>query len=235
LLPAANDTKAKALFATPVPTGIKFEQTALLGADGKPLYKADLPAHGPFFLEALAHQQIISWAQGAPSPLYGNRKLLVLTGPVKSGKSTLLNTVLPHVLAEQQQQQSASSCKRKIPVIFEHSFSLQEGPQDAALALVEAAGAKARSLGFSIESLPTTTGELAFASLPRVFKELAAGIAALGGELILLIDEAQVRKSRRLLLLLSLLLLSRSVYDAILVASSLPSMMISSGVTPFLP
>jgi len=174
-----------ALFPS-LPAPIEFQQQeGLLDATGAQLHVAQLPATGPYFLEDLAHQKLRSWARGNPGP--ADHKLLVLTGPIKSGKSAMLNDVLPGVLAAQH-----AASGGPMPVFFHFSFSLGEGPHAAALRLARAAGRRANDLGFEINVLPTT-GELALAELPDVISSLAAGIAKGGGELVLLIDEAQVR------------------------------------------
>lgn len=154
------------------------------------MHVAELPTSGPFFLEDTAHQQVLAWVREHPSATV--HKLLVLTGPIKSGKTALLITVLPGVLAAQYA--AAGGPK---PVFFHFAFTLGHGPGKAALKLVRAAAAKAVDLGFEISSVPPTE-ELALVEFPRVMSALAAGIAAGGGELVLLIDEAQVSRWREL-------------------------------------
>ena len=149
---------------------------------------ARVPSAGPFFLEDLAHQKLVSWARGHPSPAAADHKLLVLTGPIKSGKSALLNDVLPGVLATQH-----AACGGPTPVFFRFSFTLGEGSQAAALTLARAVSATASALGFEILAMPTT-GEQALCDMARIVRDLAAGVAAGGGELVVLIDEAQVRR-----------------------------------------
>jgi hypothetical protein len=144
-------------------------------------------AAGPFFLEDMAHQQVMSWVKGHPSDAAADHKLLVLMGPIKSGKTAMLRKVLPGALAAQHAVEGGAK-----PVFFPFAFTLGQGPHGAALKLVEAAAAKAKALGFELINVPTD-GVLALIGLPRIMSNLATGIAAAGGELVLLIDEAQVR------------------------------------------
>lgn len=148
---------------------------------------AYLPSTGPFFVEDLTYRKMMSWARGNPSPAAADFKLIVLTGPIKSGKTKLLEEVLSGVLAAEHATSGGPT-----PVIFMFRFTLGEGPQAAALSLIEAAAAKAKDLGFELTNVPTT-GALALTALPRIMKNLADGIASAGGQLVLLIDEAQVR------------------------------------------
>lgn len=172
-----------------LPAPIEFQQQeGLLDATGAKVRVAQLLATGPYFLEDLAHQKLMSWARGHPGPAAADHKLLVLTGPIKSGKSTMLNDVLPGVLAAQHA--AAGGPK---PVFFHFSFTLGMGPRAAALKMAQDAGTFAKDLGFEINGVPATE-ELALTNLPSVIRSLAAGIAKGGGELVVLVDEAQVSR-----------------------------------------
>jgi hypothetical protein len=170
------------------PAPITFEDTDLLDAVGAAMHVARLVSMGPFFLEDMAFQQIKSWASGHPCK-GSNYKLLVLTGPIKCGKTTMLREVLPAVLAAQQ----AAAGGGPTPVIFEFAFSLQEGPPAAAKLLCDSAATFADKLGIVFPYPRSTPIDYALINMGAIMGELANGIAAAGGELILLIDEAQVR------------------------------------------
>jgi hypothetical protein len=150
------------------------------------MHVARLASTGPFFLEDMAFQQIKSWASGHPCK-GSNYKLLVLTGPIKSGKTTMLREVLPAALAAQHAAGGGPT-----PVIFEFAFALGMGPPAAAKLLCNAAVGFAETLGFRLPNPPSTPTD-ALIDMGRMMGALANGIAAAGGELILLIDEAQVR------------------------------------------
>lgn len=171
-----------------LPDRIKFTDAGFLDAEGKPMLVTQLPgAAGPFFLEDEAHQKVMSWVQGHPSDAAADFKLLVLTGPTKSGKTAVLKKVLPCMLAEQHAVEGGAT-----PVFLHFSFTVGEGPEAAADKLCRAAARFAESLGFRLPFMPTTPAQ-ALTDMSAVIWELATGIAAAGGELVLLIDEAQVR------------------------------------------
>lgn len=179
---------ANAALFSPLPAPITFREAGLADATGAPMHVAELPTSGPFFLEDMAQQKVLSWARGHPGPAAADHKLLVLTGPIKSGKTQLLNNVLPGVLAAQH-----AAVGGPTPILFQFAFTLGHGPGKAALKLVSQAGIKAKALGFEILNLPATEN-VALVEFPRVMSDLAVGIASGGGELVLLIDEAQVSR-----------------------------------------
>lgn len=165
----------------------------IIDAWGRRMHVADLGTKGPFFLEELAHQKVLSWASGPTSDCRSesSEKLLVLTGPAKSGKTALLKILLRVVAARFKKE-----ADRRYPVGLDFAFTLGERPQEAALSLCEAAAAAAKDIGFEISLVPTD-GEGALADIARVMQDLAKGIHAAGGELILLLDEVQVSGSIR--------------------------------------
>jgi energy-coupling factor transporter ATP-binding protein EcfA2 len=164
--------------ARPIP--IVFKKTRFKDATGSPMHVATLDNGCPFYLEHLALQQIKDWASGEVSGDYADRKLVVLTGPIKSGKTRLLN-LLPRLLSPDSHRK---------PVVMFHGFTNHLGPRDAAFTLVKAASRMAEDSGFRIPGIPTS-GEEALADLTNVMRALAEGIYAAGGELILLLDEVQ--------------------------------------------
>ncbi len=170
-----------------VPASITFEDSGLLDAEGAPMQVAQLaPLGRPFFVEDKALKKLMSWASGLPNDEDGN-KLLVLSGPIKSGKTTMLRKVLPGVLAAQH-----AAAGGRTPVIFAFTFSLKDRPPAAAMELCNAAAGFAGTLGFRLPNPPSTPSD-ALLGMGRMMGELAMGIAAAGGELILLLDEVQVR------------------------------------------
>ncbi len=97
-----------------------------------------------------------------------------------------MECVLPGVLVEQLKPGSPT------PVIFKHVFRMNADPVAAAAGLIIAAKAEAINLGFTISDGRKMDRD-ALESVALVMGRLAAGIAAAGGQLILLLDEAQVR------------------------------------------
>jgi energy-coupling factor transporter ATP-binding protein EcfA2 len=162
------------------PVPIAIAETRFKDATGSPMHVVTLDKGYPFYLEDLALQKLKSWASGEVSADYADQKLVVFSGPIKCGKSTLLK-LLPRLL---------SPDSRRKPVVMFHRFTNHLGPRYAAINLVERADWLAQELGFKIACVPTS-GEEALADLSNVMRALAEGIHAAGGELILLLDEAQ--------------------------------------------
>lgn len=174
-----------------LPAPIEFTETSdpvIIDAAGGRMRVAHLGTKGPYFLDELAHKKVLSWASGPTSDCRTHEKLLVLAGPTKGGKTALLKA-LARVLAARVQKEAG----RRHPVILDVAFSVGAPPHLAALKLTEAAADLAKRLGFTLNE--SNDPVVAFAALPRVMGALAKGIHAAGGELILLLDEAQVSES----------------------------------------
>lgn len=107
----------------------------------------------------------------------------MLTGTIKSGKSRVLGTVLPGLLAARH---AAAPRSRRRPVVFLYSFPLDAPADVAARDLVEQLLYFAQSRGAPLPPPPS-----ALASLPDVALRLAEHVRAEGGELWLLFDELQ--------------------------------------------
>jgi hypothetical protein len=138
----------------------------------------------PMFLSPDALTQLQQFVDEPPHPR--QPQLLVLVGPVKSGKSTVLHHILPAVVA-----QAYSAGGTPHPVIVRVTFNLRAPPAEAAMKLVEnAAEAAAR---FGVTSAMPHTPQEALRRLDTILGTLAEGIEAQGGRLWLLLDECQVR------------------------------------------
>ena len=149
------------------------------------MVEANLPL-GPFFLDDLAHQQLLSFAKGRPKK--NVPKFVTLVGPIKGGKSAVLMDVLPGMIATNHA--AAGGLK---PVFFRFSFNLTQPPKEAARHLLLAAAALANNLGFVLD-VPATI-EDCLLTLSDVMGRFAKGIADGGGELCMLLDEVQVSHS----------------------------------------
>jgi hypothetical protein len=108
--------------------------------------------------------------------------MLMLTGPVKSGKSRIVHHVLPGMLAARYAA-APSSVRR--PVIFRHTFILGAAEERAAETLVAKLQKFALGEGISLAKPATPVID----DLPSVAAELARGVHQAGGELWLLFDE----------------------------------------------
>jgi hypothetical protein len=111
---------------------------------------------------------------------------LMIVGTIKSGKSTLLHTVLPGLLAAEH---ASPTWQRPRPVIFTYSFPLGVDAVSAAMDLSHALASFARdmSVPFDVEATP---GD-AFDILPINLRMFRERISDGGGELWLLLDELQ--------------------------------------------
>jgi hypothetical protein len=109
-------------------------------------------------------------------------QMLMLTGTIKSGKSRVLNSVLPGLLAARL----AKDPRSRRPVIFLHSFPLGAPAYIAARDLVGELIAFGESLGLELTTPPN-----ALDRLPPLLLQLAKHVHARGGELWLLFDELQ--------------------------------------------
>ena len=151
----------------------------------------------PFFLTPAEHAGLVRFVDEGRSDL---PQMLMLTGTVKSGKSRVLGTVLPGLLAARlaaaQPHSLATSLaspplpqrRRRQPVIFLHSFTLEAPADAAALDLVGELTAFAASVGLALPALANAT---ALNRFPALLLELAEHVHAEGGELWLLFDELQ--------------------------------------------
>ncbi len=137
----------------------------------------------PFFLDEAAFGQLEGFVRERPSL---EPQLLVLAGPVKSGKTAVLHSVLPSLIAD-----AYRAGKTPRPFILRFSFDLRSRPEAAALALLERAREASAGLGITL-SISTDTG-WALRHLDWVMTTLARALAEQrGAQLWLLLDECQV-------------------------------------------
>ena len=181
--PAAAARVARASRASLLPPPLAFEAQVV---GGEPMLVATLSvgpddvAAMPFFLTPAEHAGLARFVDEGRSDV---PQMLMLTGSIKSGKSRVLGTVLPGLLAARL---AAAPQSRRRPVVFLHSFPLDAPVDVAARDLVDRLLYFAQSQGASLPPPPC-----ALSSLPDVVLQLAGHVHAEGGELWLLFDELQ--------------------------------------------
>lgn len=143
----------------------------------------------PFYLLPDAYKQLQDFVSEAPAS--ETPQVLVLTGPVKCGKTTVLHHVLPSIIADAYRHK-----KTPEPVILRFTFDLKTRPADAALSLLEAAKkiASAKGLPLELEYQPGW----ALRNLDSSLGTLAFYLKRNGAQLWLLLDECQVRTNKKL-------------------------------------
>ena len=132
----------------------------------------------PFFLTPLQLDLLHRFVQERRSD---TPQMLLLTGTIKSGKSRVLRTILPGMLAAR-----FAAGLRARPVIFLHIIRQGDDADKAALALVDDLLDFALSVGATL-SKPTSARN----GLPKLLLKLALHVEAGGGELWFLVDELQ--------------------------------------------
>ena len=161
----------------PPPLPLVFAEQ-LLG--GEPVMVASVPlargCEAPFYLTRREHAGILRFLAGAPSSI---PQMLMLTGPVKCGKTSVMQHVLPGMLAARH----AAGARRA--VIFRHACIPGFDGERAADALVRSLLDFAEGEGIALRR-PQLPG---LEALPQVAAQLARGVQAAGGELWLLLDE----------------------------------------------
>ena len=113
---------------------------------------------------------------------------LMLVGTIKSGKSTLLHTVLPGLIAAEHASGKWQP-QRPRPVIFTYSFPLNVDAETAAMDVSRALAKFARKINTTFD-MEATPGD-ALDNLPENVRELCERVYEGGGELWLLLDELQ--------------------------------------------
>ena len=108
----------------------------------------------------------------------------MLTGPVKSGKTDVLQLVLPSLIAREH----SSSSRR--PLILRFTFDLRQGPEMAAATLLDAVKAAAAPLGIAVQ-LEYAPG-WALRNMARLLAGFANTLVEMHAELWFLMDECQV-------------------------------------------
>ena len=165
----------------PLPPPLSFSQCVL---GDEELCVADVPTSStttaPLFLRPAVHQALVHFAREVP---VDQTQLLLLTGAVKSGKSSVLSRVLPGLVASLHTNTSS-----RTPVFFRFTFPLHVGVEGACSALCDAISLFGKSLGLDI-SLPSDC----VAGWALRLIELAKGVARAPrcGCLWILLDEMQ--------------------------------------------
>jgi len=136
----------------------------------------------PFFLTPGTYQQLVHFVQEVPGP---DPQVMILTGPVKGGKTDVLHLVLPSIIA---QEHSASKTRR--PFIISFTFDLRERPEMAAVKLLQAAKRAAAPLGITVQ-LDDAPG-WGINNIDDVLGGLADELVKQNAQLWLLMDECQV-------------------------------------------
>jgi hypothetical protein len=176
----AMEPAAAAAVATALPVPLTFAEERL---GGEPLMVASLPlthtVAAPFYLTPLEHSRLVGFLEEPPSR---TPQMLMLTGPVKSGKSSIVHDVLPRMLAARYA--SAPTTVRR-PVIFRHTFVLGAAEERAAESLVARLMECAHKEGVTVYKPLTSSLD----AIPYVAAELAQAVHQAGGELWLLFDE----------------------------------------------
>ena len=165
---------------TALPTPVTFAEETV---GGELMMVASLPhthhAEAPFYLTPLEHFGLMRFLR---EPCSTAPQMLMLTGPIKSGKSRIVHDVLPRMLAARY---AAAPTTVRRPVIFRHTFALGAAGDAAAESLVGRLMECAQKEGVTLYKPLTSSLD----AIPYVAAELAQGVHRAGGELWLLFDE----------------------------------------------
>jgi len=170
------------LDAATLPPPLAFEAQVV---GGEEMLVATLPDVGgdadgaPFFLTRAEHADLLRFVEDRCSEA---PQMLMLTGTIKSGKSRLLGTVLPGLLAHR----FAADPRSRRPVVFLHRFQLPAAADESAGHLVGRLRFFAEAVGLQLPPPPN-----ALHSFPDMMLLVARHVRASGGELWFLFDELQ--------------------------------------------
>ena len=142
---ASGASGPQGLGPTPLPPRVVFRPSASIDVVVADLpITADGPAGptAPFFLEHVEYDQLLAFVR---EPSTAVEQLLVLTGPIKGGKTSVLTKVIPGLVAAEY----LDGKRQSVPVVFSFSFHLRSGPDDAARLLLLEARVLAEELGFT--------------------------------------------------------------------------------------
>ena len=133
----------------------------------------------PCFLRPAVHDTLVHFASEVP---FKQEQFLLITGAVKSGKSTVLHDVLPGLVA------SVHTPSSRPPVFFRFTFTQHVGVKGACSELCDAISVFGKPLGLDI---PVPADAVSGWALRLI--ELAKGIARppRNGRLWILLDEVQ--------------------------------------------
>ena len=168
------------VIASELPAPLAFVEERL---GGEIMMVASLPltpsVTAPFYLTPLEHCGLMRFLRESSSII---PQMLMLTGPIKSGKSRIVHDVLPRMLAAQY---AAAPATVRRPVIFCHTFDLGAAEEAAAEFLVGRLIECAHNEGVTLYK-PLTSS---LNAMPYVAAELARVVHRAGGQLWLLFDE----------------------------------------------
>jgi hypothetical protein len=138
----------------------------------------------PFFLTKSAYKQLVDFVQELPGP---DPQAMMLTGPVKGGKTDVLHLVLPSIIAREH-----SASKRR-PCILRFTFDLRQGPETAAESLLEAVRRAVAPLGIPVQ-IEYARG-WALRNIHDILGGVAKELVKKNAQMWLLMDECQVSRS----------------------------------------
>ena len=137
----------------------------------------------PFFLTFAEHAGLRSFVEDQNEPR-DLPQMLMLTGTIKSGKTRILKSVLPGLLAARL----VADPRSRRPVVFLHTFPVGAPVDVAAHDLAGNLVAFSATVGLS---LPSPRPPDALNRLPALLQQLTEHVRAEGGELWVLLDELQ--------------------------------------------
>jgi hypothetical protein len=181
---------ASPLLPLPLPPPLEFEAQDV---GGETMLVATLSggddSGSPFFLTPVELEGLTAFVNEGR---FREPRMLMLTGTIKSGKTRVLETVLPGLLAARY----AAAPQSRRPVAFLHSFTIGARADVAAHDLVIRLVVFAQTLGLSLRLPPSELDSPrlpsgALCCYPDLLEKLAKHVYSQGGELWLLIDELQ--------------------------------------------
>lgn len=171
----------------PLPPALIFTHESV---GGERMLTTTLPRGGgklrPFFLTVEQHDALVAFIDEAPSDV---ERLLMLDGTIKSGKSAVVEDVLPRMLAARYAAPAPGKRVLPRPVIFAYAFPLSGSAEDAAQHFMHALGDFARAIRVPF-IVPATASE-SLDTFPALAKEFAQRVSDGGGEVWWLFDELQ--------------------------------------------
>jgi hypothetical protein len=146
----------------------------------------EIDLNAPFFMDPTTVHALKMFVEEAPS---SQPQFLLISGPFKSGKLTLLNQVLPQFVAADYHERARHS-RVNFPIIVQHELT-NESPTNAALKLLSVIHLHAKKLQLDFP-FASPTLETAMLTLKEELSQFAQAIFYRGGRLWLLLDEFQV-------------------------------------------
>ena len=170
----------------PLPIPIQFTKINLYGI---PLYETYYTINNvriPYFLQDHQYKKVIKFIREIPDQ---HPQMLMLTGTIKCGKTSLLNTIIPGLIANEVQQNTYP--QGKTPIIFQYSFTMEgHNPANEGLVdLLKNLKNLAMKLNVPFANIPSVEDILSL--YPGIINDFAKEISRRNGVLWLLIDEIQ--------------------------------------------